>query len=83
MQQYTNTRLYATSYGKTFEELYENGLLIIGDPAYCRQPLEELQDFGMTTMLTLSNFGGLAHDKVQKSMHLFAKESCQRYGKVL
>lgn len=74
LQQYTDTRLYATSRGKTFEELYDNGLLIIGDPAYCRQRLEELREFGMTTMLILSNFGGLAHDQVRKSMHLFAKE---------
>lgn len=80
MQQYTDTRLFATSQGKTFDELYDNGLLIIGDPAYCRDRIEALREFGMTRMLTLTNFGGLEHAKVQKSMHLFAKEVMPAFG---
>lgn len=74
LQQYTDTRLFATSKGQLFDDLYDRGLLIIGDPAYCRERIAELQDWGMTRMLTLSNFGALAHDKVGRSMQLFAKE---------
>lgn len=80
MQQYTDTRLYATSRGKKFDQLYDNGLLIIGDPRYCRKRIADLQACGMTTMLTLTNFGGLAHANVQKSMHLFAKEVMPAFG---
>ncbi len=74
LQQYTDTRLFATSKGQKFEDLYDRGLLIIGDPAYCRERIAELRDWGMTRMLTLSNFGGLAHDKVSQSMQRFADE---------
>ncbi len=74
LQQYTDTRLFATSKGQKFEDLYDRGLLIIGDPAYCRERIATLRDWGMTRMLTLSNFGGLAYNKVSKSMQLFAEE---------
>lgn len=74
MEQYTATRLYATSQNKSFDELYENGLLIIGDAEYCRRRIGDLADAGMTRMLTLTNFGGLDHDLVAQSMQRFAHD---------
>jgi alkanesulfonate monooxygenase SsuD/methylene tetrahydromethanopterin reductase-like flavin-dependent oxidoreductase (luciferase family) len=74
MHQYTSTRLYATSQDKTFEELYENGLLLIGDAAYVRERIAELGDAGMTRMLTLTNFGALPHERVTASMRRFASD---------
>jgi alkanesulfonate monooxygenase SsuD/methylene tetrahydromethanopterin reductase-like flavin-dependent oxidoreductase (luciferase family) len=74
MEQYTATRLYATAQGKTFEELHDNGLLIIGDASYCIERIGELGDAGMTRMLTLTNFGALPHDRVVGSMKRFAAE---------
>jgi alkanesulfonate monooxygenase SsuD/methylene tetrahydromethanopterin reductase-like flavin-dependent oxidoreductase (luciferase family) len=64
----------ATSKGQKFEDLYDRRLLIIGDLAYCREHIAELRDWGMIRMLALSNFGGLVHDQVGKSMQLFADE---------
>jgi len=80
MEQYTATRLYATSQGKSFEELYDNGLLIIGDAAYCRRRIGELGEAGMTRMLALTNFGGLAHERVVASMRRFAAEVAPAFG---
>jgi hypothetical protein len=74
LQQYTDTRLFATSKGQKFEDLYDRRLRIIGDPIYCQERIAELRDWGMIRMLALSNFGGLAHDQVSKSMQLFADE---------
>jgi alkanesulfonate monooxygenase SsuD/methylene tetrahydromethanopterin reductase-like flavin-dependent oxidoreductase (luciferase family) len=74
MEQYTATRLYATSQNKSFDELYENGLLIIGDAAYVRGRIGELAESGMTRMLTLSNFGALPHKRVMASMRRFAND---------
>lgn len=74
MEQYTATRLYATSRGKSFDELYENGLLLVGDAAYCRDRVGELRDAGMTRMLLLGDFGGLSHGLVTGSMRRFAAE---------
>lgn len=74
LQQYTDTRLFATSKGQKFEDLYDRRLRIIGDPIYCWEHIAELRDWGMIRMLALSNFGGLVHDQVGKSMQLFADE---------
>jgi alkanesulfonate monooxygenase SsuD/methylene tetrahydromethanopterin reductase-like flavin-dependent oxidoreductase (luciferase family) len=56
-----------------WEELVEDRLLI-GSPATVRCKVEELREIGVGELLCWMNFGGLAPEKVRRSMALFANE---------
>jgi alkanesulfonate monooxygenase SsuD/methylene tetrahydromethanopterin reductase-like flavin-dependent oxidoreductase (luciferase family) len=57
----------------TLEYIAENRS-IIGDPAQCAAKIKELQAQGIEYFGCNFAFGGLAHDKVKRSMELFAGE---------
>jgi alkanesulfonate monooxygenase SsuD/methylene tetrahydromethanopterin reductase-like flavin-dependent oxidoreductase (luciferase family) len=47
---------------------------IFGEPAYCRERLQQLrEDFGAQQLMAWMDIGGMPHDKVLRSMRLFAE----------
>ena len=57
----------------SYEQLYEHRA-IIGTPAACIAKIKALQDQGIAYFICNFSFGGLDHQKVMRSMKLFAEE---------
>jgi alkanesulfonate monooxygenase SsuD/methylene tetrahydromethanopterin reductase-like flavin-dependent oxidoreductase (luciferase family) len=58
---------------QTWEDLLEQAL-VIGSPTTVAAKVAELQQAGVGEMACWMNFGGLAPDKVRRSMRLFAEQ---------
>lgn len=64
----------------TYEQLLK-GALIFGDPDYVTAKIRQQQEKeGFNSLICWLNFGGLDHQKVLKSMDLFAKQVMPRFG---
>jgi alkanesulfonate monooxygenase SsuD/methylene tetrahydromethanopterin reductase-like flavin-dependent oxidoreductase (luciferase family) len=62
----------------TYEEMWDKTLLF-GTPDRVAGKLRELQDMGVDSLLCWMVFGGLEHEKVLRSMELFAKEVMPKF----
>ncbi len=71
MDRYVRTRLYAKQ--RPFEVLVEKDLVAFGSPADVARVARRYEDAGLTHFLAITNFGGLEHKKVLRSMELMAK----------
>lgn len=71
MDRYVRTRLYAKQ--RPYELLVEKHLLAFGSPADVIRVARRYEQAGLTDFLAITNFGGLAHAKVLRSMELVAK----------
>ena len=61
--------------GRTFEQLLEQGVVVVGSPATVRQQLAEYQRLlGFNKLVALLHFGSLPHELTVKNMELFASE---------
>ncbi|MFC4004124.1 LLM class flavin-dependent oxidoreductase [Prauserella oleivorans] len=61
--------------GLTLEGLRESGVVYVGEPAGLVGEIETLyQETGLQHLICWMRFGGLAHDKVIRSMELFAED---------
>jgi alkanesulfonate monooxygenase SsuD/methylene tetrahydromethanopterin reductase-like flavin-dependent oxidoreductase (luciferase family) len=58
---------------QTWEDLLDSAL-VIGSPETVASEISELQRAGVGELVCWMNFGGLAIDKVRRSMRLFAEE---------
>ncbi|MDQ0382296.1 LLM class flavin-dependent oxidoreductase [Amycolatopsis thermophila] len=60
--------------GLTLDGLRESGVVYVGDPAGLATEIDALhQETGLQHLICWMRFGGLAHDKVLRSMELFAE----------
>ena len=71
MDRYVRTRLYAKQ--RPFEVLVEKDLVAFGSPEDVARVARRYEDAGLTHFLAITNFGGLEHKKVLRSMELLAK----------
>ena len=71
MDRYVRTRLYAKQ--RPYELLVEKGLIAFGSPADVIRVARLYEQAGLTDFLAITNFGGLAHATVLRSMELMAK----------
>jgi alkanesulfonate monooxygenase SsuD/methylene tetrahydromethanopterin reductase-like flavin-dependent oxidoreductase (luciferase family) len=71
MDRYVRTRLYARQ--RPFELLAEKDLIAFGGPADIVRIARRYESLGLTHLLAIVNFGGLAHARVLRSMELMAK----------
>lgn len=72
VDRYVRTRLYAKQ--RPFDLLLEKNLVAIGDPNEVAQVLRRYASCGLTDFLAITNFGGLPHKQVLKSMELLAQQ---------
>ena len=70
MDRYVRTRLYAKQ--RPFETLVEKDLIAYGSPDEIARVAQRYADAGLTHFLAISNFGGLPHERVLRSMELIA-----------
>jgi alkanesulfonate monooxygenase SsuD/methylene tetrahydromethanopterin reductase-like flavin-dependent oxidoreductase (luciferase family) len=64
----------------TYEEIRRERA-IFGDPVYCLERLHELREvLGFDQLMAWMNIGGMPHDKVQRSMRLFAEQVLPALG---
>jgi alkanesulfonate monooxygenase SsuD/methylene tetrahydromethanopterin reductase-like flavin-dependent oxidoreductase (luciferase family) len=60
---------------ETFEDIQEAGIVICGSPSTVReQLLAQVEELGLRQICLLFAFGNLPHEKVMRSMQLFATE---------
>ena len=71
MDRYVRTRLYARR--RPYELLVEKDLIAFGSPEDVIRVARLYEQAGLTDFLAITNFGGLAHAKVLRSMELMAK----------
>jgi alkanesulfonate monooxygenase SsuD/methylene tetrahydromethanopterin reductase-like flavin-dependent oxidoreductase (luciferase family) len=71
MDRYVRTRLYAKQ--RPFELLVDKDLIAYGSPDDIIRVARAYETAGLTHFLAIANFGGLAHDKVLRSMERLAK----------
>ena len=68
-EDYTKTRDFAAKV--EFDSLVDGGAVIAGDPDYCCQQIEALEEeFGFTDLLCWTRLGGMDPAKVMRSMEL-------------
>ncbi|MFQ5521760.1 MAG: LLM class flavin-dependent oxidoreductase [Candidatus Methylomirabilia bacterium] len=72
MDRYVRTRLYAKQ--RPFELLVEKALIAFGSPEDVLAVARRYEAAGLTHFLAITNFGGLEHKKVLRSMELLARE---------
>ena len=58
----------------TWDTLLADRTLAFGSPDTVARHVEEMQQLGIGQILCWMNFGGLAQDKIRRSMELFARE---------
>ncbi|MBV9580323.1 MAG: hypothetical protein JO057_17185 [Chloroflexi bacterium] len=63
---------------QTWEDLLQSALLI-GSPETVAGKVTDLERIGAGEVVCWMNFGGLAPDKVRRSMRLFAEEVMPRF----
>jgi alkanesulfonate monooxygenase SsuD/methylene tetrahydromethanopterin reductase-like flavin-dependent oxidoreductase (luciferase family) len=68
---YVNSRLYGKSAG--WDEITSRGYCLFGGPETIEQRLTEMHALGIRNIMLLADFGGLAQEKVHKSMRAFAR----------
>jgi alkanesulfonate monooxygenase SsuD/methylene tetrahydromethanopterin reductase-like flavin-dependent oxidoreductase (luciferase family) len=78
MDRYVRTRLYARQ--RPFETPVEKDLIAFGSPDDIARVAERYAEAGLTHFLAISNFGGLAHELVLRSMELIAKHVLPRFA---
>jgi alkanesulfonate monooxygenase SsuD/methylene tetrahydromethanopterin reductase-like flavin-dependent oxidoreductase (luciferase family) len=71
MERYVRTRLYAVQ--RPFETLIEQDMVALGDPEEVVRVGRRYEAAGFTHFLAISNFGGLGHKQVLRSMELMAR----------
>ena len=57
----------------SYDYLHDNRAFV-GDPEYCISRIQELRDQGIEYFGCNFAFGGIEHEKVMRSMELFARE---------
>ncbi len=78
MDRYVRTRLFARQ--RPFDLLVDKDLLAVGDPDEITRVARRYREAGLTHFLAISNFGGLPHQQVLRSMELMAKHVLPRFG---
>jgi len=72
IDRYVRTRLYAKQ--RPFDTLLDKSLVAIGDPNDVVEIVKRYQQCGLTDFLAITNFGGMPHKQVLKSMELLATQ---------
>ncbi len=70
--------MLARLHSQSWEELLQSAL-VIGSPETVAQKIADLDEVGVGEMVCWMNFGGLAPEKVRRSMQLFAEEVMPRF----
>ena len=72
IQRYVDTRAVGNT--KSFGELQDKGLIIVGGPERCIRMIQRLESWGMRQMLAIFNYGGFPHAQTLGCMERFAQE---------
>jgi alkanesulfonate monooxygenase SsuD/methylene tetrahydromethanopterin reductase-like flavin-dependent oxidoreductase (luciferase family) len=72
MERYVRTRLYAKQ--RPIDLLVEKDLVAFGDPDDIIRVARRYEEAGLTHFLAITNFGGITHENVLRSIELIARE---------
>jgi alkanesulfonate monooxygenase SsuD/methylene tetrahydromethanopterin reductase-like flavin-dependent oxidoreductase (luciferase family) len=63
----------------TFEDLDQEDMVIVGDVDHCIRKVERYRDAGLDHFISLMQADRIPHDRVMRSIELFAKEIIPRF----
>ncbi len=77
MERYVRTRLYAVQ--RSVDVLLEQNVVAFGDPEEIVRVARLYEQAGLTHFLAITNFGGMPHKQVLRSMELLARHVLPRF----
>ncbi|GGE29271.1 hypothetical protein GCM10011571_34250 [Marinithermofilum abyssi] len=76
---YLKTRQYGRDI--RFDDLKQREQVLVGSPEDVIRQIEAYHEIGITNLMALMNFGGMAHEKVCRSLELFGKHVIPAFKK--
>ena len=64
---------------RTYDELYRDRMIMVGDPRRCIGEIEEITDTGANYIIFMMNFAALEQKKILQSMEIMAKEVIPKF----
>lgn len=77
-QDAANIERLVEKYGNPIDALIDLGVISVGDPDECISTINSFAALDVDQIITSHAIGGIAHDKVMKSIELFGKEVMPR-----
>ena len=65
---------------RTYDELYHERMLVVGDPSHCADQIEEIRATGTNYIIFMMNFATLEQEKILASMEIMAKEVVPKFA---
>ena len=64
---------------RTYDELYRDRMIMVGDPKHCIEQIEEILDTGTNYVIFMMNFAALEQKKILESMQIMAEEVIPKF----
>ncbi len=64
---------------RSYDELYRDRMIMVGDPKHCREQIEEIIDTGTNYIIFMMNFAALEQKKILESMQIMAEEVIPKF----
>ncbi len=64
---------------RTYDELYRDRMVMVGDPKHCIEQIEEIMATGTNYIIFMMNFAALEQKKILESMQIMADEVMPRF----
>ena len=64
---------------RSYEQLYQEGMVLVGDPKRCIERIEEIRETGTNYLIFMMHFATLEQKKILESMEIMAKEVMPRF----
>lgn len=65
---------------RNYDELYRDGMIMVGDPGRCIKQIEEVRETGTNYIIFMMNFATLEQKKILDSMEIMAKEVMPKFS---
>ncbi len=65
---------------RNYDELYRDGMIMVGDPRRCIEQIEEIRETGTNYIIFMMNFATLEQKKILDSMEIMAKEIMPKFS---
>lgn len=65
---------------RTYDELYKERMIMVGDPGRCIEQIEEIRETGTNYIMFLMHFAAMGQERILKSMEIMAREVMPRFA---
>jgi alkanesulfonate monooxygenase SsuD/methylene tetrahydromethanopterin reductase-like flavin-dependent oxidoreductase (luciferase family) len=65
---------------RTYDQLYREGMVLVGDPKRCIERIEEIRDTGTNYLIFMMHFATLRQKEILETMEIMAKEVMPKFS---